>query len=105
MTPLSYIWILFVIIFLFLAIFSFIRASQKIDKFNMSQRPSKNVTVKIAGSELDAPLKNFVVDFNKYIDSYNKSNLCQNRIAGFGYIAAALISLISLLIELKISIK
>jgi dolichol kinase len=96
------IWILFIIIFSGLAIFSFILASKKIDKFEAPKRPMSNAIVKIKGVDIDEPLNIFVSKFNQYINNYNKSNSSQNRIAGFGYIVAVLVSIASLLIELKV---
>ena len=103
MTLLGWIWIIFTLIFVMLSIFHFNKSGKKVSYFQVTERPmDKNVTIKIAGSELDEPLKNFVADFNSYIDSYNKSTSLQNRFAAFGYIVAALIALLSFLLELEI---
>lgn len=49
--------------------------------------------------ELDEPLAYFVDDFNKYIEDYNKSTKRQNVIAAWGYVAAGLVSLVSLILS------
>jgi len=86
-----------------LSIIHFIKSGKKVSKFQAKGRPMDgNVIIKVAGSELDEPLRNFVADFNSYIDSYNNSTSIQNRMAAFGYIAAALVALLSLFLELKI---
>lgn len=102
-TLIGWIWIIFILIFIMLSLFHFIKAGKKVSKFEVGKRPMNgNVTIKIAGSELDQPLRDFITDFNSYIDSYNNSTSLQNIIAAFGYMAAALIALLSLFIELKI---
>ncbi|MDH5203374.1 MAG: hypothetical protein OEW69_08965 [Nitrospirota bacterium] len=62
----------------------------------------KNVSFIVRGVDIDEPLKNFITDFNAYVADYNKSNSKQNMIAGLGFIAAALVALLSLFLELKI---
>ena len=103
MKPINGIWIFFTLIFIMLSIIHFIKSGKKVSKFQAKGRPMDgNVIIKVAGSELDEPLRNFVADFNSYIDSYNNSTSIQNRMAAFGYIAAALVALLSLFLELKI---
>lgn len=102
MTPLSWIWLIFIIIFLGLAIFHFIKSRKKIAKFQLTSRPGKGSSeVRIQGSDIDKPLEDFVTGFNNYLDSYNKSTSCQNLLSGFGYFVAAAVAFISMLIELK----
>ena len=62
----------------------------------------KNAVIIIKGKELDEPLKEFITDINSYIENLNNSNSLQNIIAGFGYVAAALVALFSLFLELQI---
>jgi hypothetical protein len=102
MNSISLIWLIFTILFAVLAGLSFNQAGKKIIFFNIADRPMKNAIVQVKGVDIDQPLKNFVEDFNKYIEAYNGSSKAQNRIAGFGYIAAALVSAVSFLLETKI---
>ena len=101
MTWLCWIWVIFTVIFIMLAILNFIGSNKKVPKLQISTRQMENVTIKFAGTEIDEPLRNFITDFNTYIDNYNRSNSRQNIIACFGFIAAALVTLISLFLELK----
>lgn len=102
MKAISIIWIAFTAIFILLSIVSFVQAGKRISAFNLSQRPlAAIVTVKIAGADVDQPLKDFAADMNKYIGSYNSSSRCQNLIAGWGYIAAAIVSAASFMLEQK----
>ncbi len=103
MVLIGWIWIVFTLIFIMLSIFHFINSGIKVSKFQVRGRPmGGNVIMRIAGSELDEPLRNFVADINSYIKSYNKSTSIQNRVAAFGYTIAALIAFLSFLLELKI---
>jgi len=52
-------------------------------------------TVKILGADIDAPINDFVDDFNKYIKDYNNSMHLQNIITFLGYLAAAITSAVS----------
>jgi hypothetical protein len=103
MTLLGGIWIYFTLIFTTLSIFHFIKSGKKISKFEFKGRPmSRSGSITALGADLDEPLKKFIEEFNSYIDNYNNSTSLQNKIAAFGYIAAAIIALVSLLLELSI---
>lgn len=102
MTPRSWIWLIFTLIFLGLSIFHFVMSGKKVVQFQVTKRPlDASVTIKTAGSGLDQPLTDFAKDFNKYLDGYNKSTAWQNRFAAFGYLVAAAIAIFSMVLELK----
>jgi len=102
MTSISWIWLIFTIIFLGLSIFHFIKSRKKVAKFQLTERPgSESSRVIVQGLDIDKPLEDFTKDFNKYLDNYNKSTSRQNLLASFGYFAAATVAFISMLIELK----
>jgi len=94
------IWIIFVLVFLGLSIFHFIQSGKKVTHFKVSERPLTQLTVDIAGADIDKPLKDFVNDFNSYIDNYNKLTAKQNRIAAFGYLLASIVAIFSLILVL-----
>ncbi len=52
--------------------------------------------VEILGMDLDQPLKEFIKEFNNYLKSYNHSTKLQYLLAAWGYVAAGLVSLVSL---------
>ncbi|NQT79156.1 MAG: hypothetical protein HQ555_02025 [Candidatus Aminicenantes bacterium] len=56
----------------------------------------------VLGSDIDSPIEDFTTDFNNYLDDYNKSTSLQNVLAGVGYLAAAVVAMIAVLIELKV---
>lgn len=95
----AFIWIIFIIIFFILAIFHFKQAGKKINKFEVTKRPMRNGTVKIAGLDVDTPLENFAEDFNSYINNYNKLTKRQNIIQGIGYLIAMLVALFSMILS------
>ena len=95
------IWLVFAIIFLCLSGVHFFQLGKKIAPFQVSQRPLAQVTVKIAGADVDKPLNDFAEEFNKYLDSYNKSTSKQNRIAGIGYLVASIVSIFSMVLARK----
>ncbi len=102
MTPLSLIWLIFTIIFFLLAIFHFNRSTHKIDDFKVTKRPLNSTSkVIIQGLGVDQPLNEFAEDFNKYLKSYNNSIKSQCIFAGTGYLAACLVSIVTLLLEME----
>ena len=103
MTLIGCIWLFFTFVFVTLSIFHFIKSGKKVSKFQFKGRPmASSGSMTVLGADLDEPLKNFVEDLNSYIKNYNNSTSLQNRLAAFGYIAAAIIAFVSLLLELKI---
>jgi hypothetical protein len=100
------IWLIFTISFLVLACFHW-RASKKIiPPFQMSKRPYNlpssgvQVTINVAGADIDKPLEDFVGDFNSYLNYYNKSFRRQNRIQALGYLLASLTAVVSIFLTI-----
>jgi len=93
---LSIIWLIFAFLFLVLGCFHWRASGKIIPPFQVSGRPlDRQVTVKIAGADIDKPLKDFAHDFNSYLDHYNKSSRRQNRIQAVGYFLASATALFS----------
>ena len=65
------------------------------------QRPSSNIQGQISfmGSDLDQPLKDFIVEFNQYVDAQNANSCKVHRLAALGYGTAAATSFISALVN------
>lgn len=93
---LSIIWLIFAVLFFVLGYFHWRASGKIIPSFQVSGRPfDKQVSVKIAGADVDKPLKDFARDFNSYLDHYNESSRRQNRIQAFGYFLASATALFS----------
>ena len=95
-----FIWGAFALTFLLLGYFHWNMAGKRISHFSMKERPMMQtedivVTVKIGGADVDEPLKNFISDFNRYIDSYNQTSKNQNRAQAFGYLIAFFVAIAS----------
>jgi len=98
MKSITIIWALFTILFFCLGILH-LRASKKnIDTFRIKAKKSAG---KIMGIPIHTGLENFVIDFNSYIESQNKSNRNNNRLSALGYFAASLTALLSMLLTIK----
>ena len=93
---LDVIWLIFTFLFFSLGCCHCISSGKIIPPFQVSGRPfDKQVSVKIAGVDVDKPLKDFAADFNSYLDHYNKSSRRQNRFQAFGYFLASATALFS----------
>lgn len=94
---LSLIWLIFTLIFSTLAVMSFSQASKRISALELTARPmASRASVQVMGMDIDKPLADFIFEFNSYIENYNKSAKLQNLFAAWGYVAAGLVSLVSL---------
>jgi len=82
--------------FLILGIYHLKQSKHSMPPLKVKQRPFQQsdspikVEIDVCGSPLDQPLQNFVDDFNKYLDSQNKSNSRANQLSACGYFLAAL---------------
>jgi hypothetical protein len=104
MKPICWIWLSFSAIFVVLAIYSFHIAASAANEIKpyrrpMDDNPAIHYSAIVGGSGIDAPIKAFTEDFNKYIKDYNKSNKRQNTLAGLGYLVAAITSIVSFFIS------
>jgi hypothetical protein len=104
---LMFLWIIFFLIFLYLAIWHLRQANRNMPHVKMKQRPMQRqdspITIKemtFAGSDLDQPLKDFIDEFNQYVDAQNDSSRKAHRLTAFGYGLAAATSLISAMVVL-----
>ena len=104
MIQLSVIWGIFAIVFFTLGLFQWKMGGKSISHFQVSERPlnrlggAKTSSVEIAGADIDEPLKDFVSEFNQYIDNYNQTSKEQNGIQAIGYGVASLTAVFSLIL-------
>jgi len=96
-----FIWGTFALTFLLLGYFHWKMASKRISHFSVKERPMMQmegivVTAKIGGANVDEPLKNFISDFNRYINTYNQTSKNQNKAQAFGYLIACFAAIASL---------
>lgn len=100
------IWGIFTVIFLVLSIWHWKRRNKRIAHFEVKERPLNQmpgvqVVAKIAGADVDMPIKEFADDFNEYLDDYNKTSREQHVLQAIGYGVAsgtAIASMISIAI-------
>jgi hypothetical protein len=52
-------------------------------------------------SEIDPSIKEFVGDFNRYLQSVNSNNKTRHRAAAFGYLVAGIVALVSMFLMLS----
>ena len=88
----KYIWLLFSIIFLSLAIFRFIISKKKIESFEFEGRIGEINGVKLG-------MKEFAESFNKYLVQHNSNNRKVNIAAAIGYLIASLTAIISFILS------
>jgi hypothetical protein len=97
MKPITIFWAILTILFLTLGVFHIFAAYQTIQPFQIKAKGSVGA---INGMPVHTGFKNFVSDFNLYIDNYNKSNRCQNLLTSFGYLLASLTALVSMFLTI-----
>lgn len=84
----KWIWLIFFVIFLGLALFHCFQT-----KILVPHHQNKGQVAKISG--ISTGHKEFVDDFNLFVDELNASNKKMNILAAVGYFAAALTALVS----------
>ena len=98
----SIIWLVFVVLFFMLGLYHWNVAKTNVPPFNLSERPGKDMgSVKILGSDIDQPVKDFANDFNEHLTAQNELSKKQNRRSAYGYWLASLTALVSLFLGLK----
>ena len=96
------IWFIFTILFFTLGFYHWNISKLTISHFKISERLYEEIiTTKVSGTDIDQPIRDFVVDFNSYIDERNETSRKQNRIAALGYLGAALTAIFSMVLVLK----
>lgn len=88
----NYIWIIFFILFISLSGLHFYQSSKSINHIENEGKIAKIMGIKIG-------VKEFVENFNEYIDKLNKENMIINIYAGIGYLLAAFAALWSFIIS------
>jgi len=99
---LGVIWVCFATIFGYLALQHHRMSLQSAPEVKMTSRPSQpgvTITAKIAGMDIDQPLRDFTRNFNEYIASQNAASIASNCLSMWGYIVALATAAVSALIE------
>jgi len=102
------IWLVFSVMFFYLAYKHYRASGKSISSFKTLKRPMMQpdsgvqVSIGIAGAGIDEPLEHFVKDFNSYIGDYNKSSRMQNQWQAIGYLVAAVAAILSMALSLGI---
>jgi hypothetical protein len=92
------IWFAFAVIFFGLGTWHWTTANRKISHFSATERPKVpgvQFKAEIMGMDIDQPIKDFVAEFNKYIDDYNKTSNDANKMQAVGYWVACATAIVS----------
>ncbi len=93
MTHLTIIWAIFATIFLILGILQWKRRGENVAHFKARERSMRQQGIEgsftVLGSDIDKPIKDFVDDFNGYIDYYNQTSSKQHKAQAIGYWVAS----------------
>jgi hypothetical protein len=93
------VWVLFAILFLRLGLYYRAEAKRQIPSFPVPDRlAGTGVSIRIMGTDLDQPVQEFVVQFNKYIDERNAETRRLNTNNSRGNFLAAITALFSAVI-------
>jgi hypothetical protein len=95
MTYLNIFWLFFSAFFFYFAYINWRQSNENIRPFKFRERNSYSGTEKI-DPELEEANRNFVHDFNGYLESINTHNRSRKRAAAIGFFIAGLISMASL---------
>ncbi len=100
---LAVIWLIFALIFFALGYSHWKMVGKSISHVQVSSRPMNEMSgirgkVTILGSDIDQPIKDFVVEFNKYVDSYNQTSSGVNKLQAIGYWVACSTAVLSCVI-------
>ncbi len=99
---LAVVWGIFTAIFLGLAVFHYDLSGDQWPDLQVAMRPDSQAgSVQILGADVDEPLRNFAAEFNEYVHAQNEASHTANISTMWGYILAAVTSLISLWLEIK----
>lgn len=82
------VWVFIAIIFFLFSIFYFIRSTRNVPKFISKGHVKAINGIPLGYAEL-------IIDFNEYIDGYNRDNRAINCVAGVGYLVTAATALVS----------
>jgi len=100
MIDLVKIWGIFATMFLVLGIYQWKMRGKSIAHFKLSERPMRQqgieASIKILGSDIDKPLKDFVDNFNDHIDNLNQTSSKQHKAQAIGYWVASATAIFSL---------
>ena len=94
------IWLIFTIVFGFMGWRHWKMSGENISHFQFTSRPMDSmpgveIRIGIKGSDIDQPLKDFVAEFNKYLDSYNQKSSKSNKAQAVGYWVACATAIFS----------
>ncbi len=96
MGKLKMFWLLIGIMFFLLAIMHFLLAFKKVSFLKIPDRFEKTwLDIRVAGKELDWPVKDLTNQLNKFLDNFNKSNMMTNIVTALGYLIASMVAFLS----------
>jgi len=91
-------WVLFAMIFASLATYHWFESRAQILPMPMPKREGGD-TIKVRDIDLDALLRDFVNEVNRYVKEENEASHRQNVLACLGYVVASLTALFSAVLE------
>jgi hypothetical protein len=91
------VWLFLSAIFFYYAYINWRQGQSSLREFQFRQKEGGQ-----APSEVDPTIRDFVTDFNRYLQSVNNSNRSRHRAAAFGFLVAGVVALVSMFITLPI---
>ncbi|OGO16260.1 MAG: hypothetical protein A2Y93_09165 [Chloroflexi bacterium RBG_13_68_17] len=92
------VWLFLSAIFFYYAYINWRQAQSSLREFQFRQKEGEE-----APREVDAGTKEFVADFNRYLQSVNSANRARHRAAAFGFMVGGVVALVSMFMTLPIS--
>lgn len=94
-------WLAFTVLFCVMAFFHWRLSTENAPDFVVATRPGAGFgSVQILGADIDKPLRDFTANFNEYVHVQNATSHRENFLAMWGYLAAAMTSIVSFLLEM-----
>jgi hypothetical protein len=100
------IWLIFALLFLFLAGYHWRLSKKTFSPFQLPEipywKPAKGIPVNtgILDADIKKAFDNFGDGFNSYIDDYNKSSGRQNKLQAGGYLLASFTAILSIFLTI-----
>ncbi len=89
------VWLFFSAIFFYFAYINWRQGQSTLREFQFRQKEDEP-----APREGDPSMKEFVVDFNRYLQSVNNANRARHRAAAFGFMVGGFVALVSMFLTI-----
>lgn len=91
------VWLFLSAIFFYYAYINWRQAQSSLREFQFRQKEGVEKP-----TEVEPGIKEFVVDFNRYLQGVNNSNRSRHKAAAFGFMVAGIVALVSMFLTFPI---